>query len=201
VPQPRRQPRQARARDKVDRIVAAARAQLLAEGPDGFNTNRIAERAGVGIGSLYEYFPNKQAIVERLIEDLSASETDAILARFAELENTDAVVAIRAVIATVFELYRDNHGLYRMLWAMATHPREIGHRPGEREVKEHMRRRLAPLAGRLHIDDLDLTIFTVFHLVESLCEQFAAQGVERFGAERCTAEITAAALRYLGLPA
>lgn len=189
----RRRPRQARAKDKVDRILAAARALLAAEGAPAFNTNRLAAEAGVGVGSIYEYFPNKEAIVQRLIEDLSVEETDAILARFAELHDAPPGDAIRGVIATVFDLYRANTGLYRVLWALSDQPRTVGHRPGEQHIQREMHARLGPLVA----GDLDLTIFTVFHLVESLSEQFAAQ--DRWPADRCVDEITKAVLLYLGL--
>jgi AcrR family transcriptional regulator len=194
-PSRRRTPRQARSKDKVDRILAAARELLVAGGSAAFNTNKIAERAGVGIGSVYEYFPNKQAIVDSLVEQLSIGETDTMLAKFADVEQLDVAAAVRTLVATLFELYQRNYDLYRVLWSLAPNPREVGHRPGERMVMDEMRRRLEPLG----FADLDLTVFTMFHMVESLCGQFAAQGVDRFGAEACVAEISGAALRYLGV--
>lgn len=61
-------PRQQRGREKVNFILEAA-AQLLEKGGErGFNTNAIAERAGVSIGALYRYFPDKGAILQALAE-------------------------------------------------------------------------------------------------------------------------------------
>jgi AcrR family transcriptional regulator len=60
---PRKTPRQARARATVDAIVLAAAPILRSDGPEALNTNRIAEVAGVSIGSLYQYFPNKETRV------------------------------------------------------------------------------------------------------------------------------------------
>ena len=62
----RRTPRQTRALHFVDFILEAAAYILAEEGLEGFTTNRIAERAGVNIASLYQYFPNKSAILEEL---------------------------------------------------------------------------------------------------------------------------------------
>ena len=59
----RRTPRQARALDTIETIFEATARIVEREGPDALNTNRIAERAGIAIGSLYGYFPNKQAIL------------------------------------------------------------------------------------------------------------------------------------------
>lgn len=199
MPQRRRTPRQQRSKQKVARILDAAQQLLVSEGAAGFNTNALAKRAKVGVGSVYEYFPNKQAIVAALIERLSEAETDAMLERFAHTEQLPLADAVRVLVAALFELYRRNHAVYRQLWAMASAPRQVGHRPGERMVMEQMRRRLEPLADELGIGDLDLAVYTAFHLVESLCERFCDDGVERFGEARCIDEIANAALRYLGL--
>jgi AcrR family transcriptional regulator len=59
----RRTPRQTRAKDTVDVIIEATAQILQREGRSTLNTNRIAERAGISIGTLYQYFPNKQAIL------------------------------------------------------------------------------------------------------------------------------------------
>jgi AcrR family transcriptional regulator len=67
---PKKWPRQARSRATFDAIVEAA-ARLLAErGYTALTTNHIAEQAGVGIASLYEYFPDKDAVVARVADRL-----------------------------------------------------------------------------------------------------------------------------------
>src|SRR4051794_2622813 len=60
---PRRMPRQPRARLTRDAIIEAAAHLLATRGWDASTTNHIAERAGVSIGSLYKYFPNKPSIL------------------------------------------------------------------------------------------------------------------------------------------
>jgi AcrR family transcriptional regulator len=64
----RKSPRQARSTDTVETILAAAARVLERESLAGFNTNRVAEVAGVSVGSLYQYFPNKSALVAALID-------------------------------------------------------------------------------------------------------------------------------------
>src|SRR6185503_3042990 len=65
---PRKRPRQARSRETVSAILAATSRVLVKHGFDGLTTNAVAEAAGVSIGSLYQYFPNKEALVAGLIE-------------------------------------------------------------------------------------------------------------------------------------
>lgn len=68
---PRKRPAQARSGVLVEAILEAA-ARLLDGGPAGYTTNTIAERAGVSIGSLYQYFPSKDAITLALVERAAA---------------------------------------------------------------------------------------------------------------------------------
>ncbi|VWC02698.1 TetR family transcriptional regulator [Burkholderia latens] len=65
----RRQPRQARSAQLVDAVLEAAIQVLAAEGAQRFTMARVAERAGVSVGSLYQYFPNKAAVLFRLQHD------------------------------------------------------------------------------------------------------------------------------------
>jgi AcrR family transcriptional regulator len=79
---PRKQPSQARSTELVSAILTAAIRVLEREGAARFTTIRVAEMAGVSVGSLYQYFPNKQAILFRLQQDewrATAGMLDAIL--------------------------------------------------------------------------------------------------------------------------
>ncbi len=76
--EPRKQPSQARARRTVARILAATAALLDEAGIDHLTTNLVAERAGVNIGSLYKYFPNKYALLHCLALGLAERQTEAI---------------------------------------------------------------------------------------------------------------------------
>src|ERR1700739_4277994 len=65
----RKQPKQARSTELVAVILEAALQVLAEEGSHRFTTTRVAEKAGVSVGSLYQYFPNKAAILFRLQND------------------------------------------------------------------------------------------------------------------------------------
>src|SRR5688572_33297708 len=65
----RKQPQQARSTELVAAILEAATQVLAKEGATRFTTARVAEKAGVSVGSVYQYFPNKAAILFRLQSD------------------------------------------------------------------------------------------------------------------------------------
>jgi AcrR family transcriptional regulator len=74
----RRKPSQARSRRAVESIIEAAAQVLERRGYQGATTNRIAERAGVSVGTLYQYFNNKDEIFNALIERETTSFLEAI---------------------------------------------------------------------------------------------------------------------------
>ncbi len=76
----RRQPKQRRAQETVDVVLQGAVRVLGREGIDSVTTNRIAEAAGVSIGSLYQYFPDKHAIFDALHEQ-HAQRVQQVIAR------------------------------------------------------------------------------------------------------------------------
>lgn len=96
---PRKAPLQRRSAATVDAIVEAAARILETEGLDGYTTNAVAERAGVSIGSLYQYFPNRDALTAAVIE----RETAVLLeqARAAAQGETCAAVLERLIDAAV----------------------------------------------------------------------------------------------------
>lgn len=82
-PVPRKQPQQQRAAETVHAIVTAVERVLHAHGAGGLTTNRIAEVAGVSVGTLYQYFPNKQALVGALQERVLTQLLDTFRAGLA----------------------------------------------------------------------------------------------------------------------
>jgi AcrR family transcriptional regulator len=197
APARRRVPRQARSRERVGRILAAAQNLLVTEGPEALNTNRIAKEAGVAVGSVYEYFPDKHAIALALLDALSEQETTRIMASFAEMADAPLVDLVRTTVDLTFGMYRQHHTLYRSLWSMTSVLRQVGDRPSEQLIVDTVERRLAPFAAELGLTDLHLTSVMVFHLVEALTMRLVGDG--DFSADACVQEITRAVLGYLGV--
>jgi AcrR family transcriptional regulator len=96
--QPRKSPSQARSRETVKAILDAAARVLARDSLVGFNTNRVAETAGVSVGSLYQYFPSKDALCAALIERAHADLRAAIEAVVSESEGRPLEFAVRALV-------------------------------------------------------------------------------------------------------
>jgi AcrR family transcriptional regulator len=93
----RKQPKQARSNDLVAAILEAALQVLAREGAQRFTTIRVAEKAGVSVGSLYQYFPNKAAILFRLQSD-EWRATTALLRRILEDKRKPALERLRDLV-------------------------------------------------------------------------------------------------------
>ena len=93
----RKHPKQARSNDLVAAVLDAAVQVLTTEGAQRFTTARVAERAGVSVGSLYQYFPNKAAILFRLQTD-EWQRTSALLRSILEDQTTPPTARLRRLI-------------------------------------------------------------------------------------------------------
>jgi AcrR family transcriptional regulator len=78
VLEPRKSPVQARSAASVDAILEATLQVLLQVGKERLTTTRIAARAGVSVGTLYQYFPNKSALLQAVLKRHLNEVTDAI---------------------------------------------------------------------------------------------------------------------------
>ncbi|WP_085708342.1 MULTISPECIES: TetR family transcriptional regulator [unclassified Pseudomonas] len=93
----RKQPQQARSAELVSAILQAAIQVLAKEGAARFTTARVAEKAGVSVGSLYQYFPNKAAILFRLQSD-EWVQTTTMLQRILENQETPPLDRLRTLV-------------------------------------------------------------------------------------------------------
>ncbi|MYR63999.1 TetR family transcriptional regulator [Streptomyces sp. SID625] len=195
--QPRKQPRQVRAELTRQRILDAA-ARVFAEyGYAAGTTNRIAERARVSIGSLYQYYPNKDAIlVELLTRHLDAGMAAAPLDRDELLpESIEGIMRffVRAVIGN----HRHDPKLLRVMIEQGPRAPELLER-----VADHEQRRIAyvrALLGRhpqVRVADTDIAARLVVSTVEMVVHRVMA-GPGQVDAARFEDELVAMLTRYL----
>lgn len=113
---PRKRPRQARALATLDAIFEATLQVLVAEGPQRLTTTRVAHRAGVSVGTMYQYFPHKQALIhalnERYLETLAVEIERTCLNQ----QGTSVETMVEALIDTYWRLKMERPEVTRALY-------------------------------------------------------------------------------------
>ena len=123
---PRKIPRQARSAATVEVILDAAALLLVDEGYEQTTTNRIAERAGVSIGSLYQYFPNRESVVAAVGDRLKASITNPLWLGLAERHEQDLRSEITLGLRKSIASHASALTLFRILLEVTSRPPATG---------------------------------------------------------------------------
>lgn len=110
-----RAPRQARAKQKVELILEAAIRLLDKGGLDRLTTNAVAETAGVSIGTLYQYFPNKEAILDALADREMAALSERVLAALRDLSAVSPQDRIGRIVRAVTASYGERRRVHRLV--------------------------------------------------------------------------------------
>lgn len=112
---PRKKPSQGRSKATVEAIVQATARVLLKDGYEACTTNRVADEAGVSIGSVYQYFPNKESLVVAVMEGHLTQLQEALARRLGELGEADLPTAVREMVGAMLEVNRIQPRLHRVL--------------------------------------------------------------------------------------
>jgi AcrR family transcriptional regulator len=99
----RKSPKQERSKTLVEAILTASARVLSTVGFDKSTTNRIAEIAGISVGSLYQYFPNKEALVGALLERYVSNHVKVIETKISELNGMAEEEIVALLIRTVLD--------------------------------------------------------------------------------------------------
>jgi AcrR family transcriptional regulator len=127
---PLKEPKQARSRETFEAILGAAAQVFERKGYAGATTNRIAERAGVSIGSLYQYFPNKDAILVALAERhvrQGGEHLAPLVAAFAA-DPPPVREGLELLVGAMVELHADAPRLHRVLFEECPRPAALQER-------------------------------------------------------------------------
>ncbi|MGH8506308.1 MAG: TetR/AcrR family transcriptional regulator [Stenotrophobium sp.] len=158
----RKKPLQTRSRQMVDTLVEAT-AQTIAElGMADATTNRIAERAGVSIGSLYQYFDGKEALVDALLDRISAELAQLVDQRLNATMDQDVHAVTTDLLTAVFEFMQQDQSCYLELvrnWQQLRSPRTI--LALERHMLEACRQYMLRHQDELRVENLPAALFVV----------------------------------------
>jgi AcrR family transcriptional regulator len=108
-------PQQKRSREMVERILAAGRTVVLRDGYDAASTNRIAAEADISPGSLYQYFPNKDAVLSAIVGRYSDDVSERITAALADRFDETGPEMVRATLEALLDALEENSELLRIV--------------------------------------------------------------------------------------
>lgn len=166
----RKRPAQSRSRETVDAVLEAAARILARDGYDRTTTNHIAEKAGISIGSLYQYFPSKDAILVALVARHMEDVRAIVLAELAESAPGGFEEKLERLISALIELHLREPELHRILLEEVPHPAEL--RTRLEKTEDELVDAIA-VAGGARTEDARVAGWLVVHAIEALTHHFA----------------------------
>ncbi len=193
----RRRPRQRRARETVEAVLDAVVRVLKKDGVAGVTTNRIAAVAGVSIGSVYQYFPDKRAIFTALHDRHVDKISRVIESRLVEYASASLEDFVRALIEALVAAHADDPEFHELMTTTVPHGAEGAH------ALETRLRGTFKLAITSRVEDHPLTrgmsrmLFVLPHMVEALSHGAAYRRPQGLTLTAATDEAVHAVLTYL----
>jgi AcrR family transcriptional regulator len=193
----RRRPKQRRARQTVEAVLDAVVRLLKRDGSKAITTNRIAEVAGVSIGSVYQYFPDKRAIFTALHQRHVDQIDRMVQTKLVEHAASSIEELVRAMVEAMVEAHAIDPELYELLMT------EVPHRAdGTRDFSVRLHGAfLLAISSRAHElkkrRDLDKVVFVVTHMVEALSHGAVLRRPAGMSLKDAKEEVVRAILAYL----
>jgi len=199
APSARKRPQQPRAKETVRAILEATAQILDRESLEAATTTRIAEVAGVSIGSLYQYFSHRDAILDAL-QDREFERTMAVmLTVFAEGNLDQAPVeTISAALRGLAHLYAQSPGLHRVLAIEGLRVAKAERvQAFDRRVIELVRHFLTATRAPLRVGNVDAAAFIIFQSVRATMLAHLLEGPPGLDADGLVAELTGFLTAYV----
>ncbi|HKX39885.1 MAG TPA: TetR/AcrR family transcriptional regulator [Burkholderiaceae bacterium] len=196
--EPRKAPRQARSQATVDAILDATARILVERGHAATNTNLVAERAGVSVGSLYQYFPNKLALITALHARHAREMTIALEREFKPRAGENLHAALSRVIEAVMHAHQVDADLHRALeqcedLGLVDDAHDEAHAKMQKVVCELLTAHRAEITAA----NLDLAAFAMLHAVHALVHATMRERPAGVSVKGATREIVRLTYAYL----
>jgi AcrR family transcriptional regulator len=198
---PRKSASQERSRLTVDTILEATTRVLVKEGYDRASTNKVAAAAGVSIGSIYQYFPSKEALVAAVSERHSEEVLQLMRKALLKVAARPIKVAAREFVSVAIDAHRVNPRLHRVL---AEQVPRIGRLENVEAINQDVyaliRGYLDAHRDEIHVADLDVAAFVTVTAVEALTHAAVLRRPEILAEEKAEMfvnEVTDLVGRYL----
>jgi AcrR family transcriptional regulator len=201
VVHPRKKASQKRSRATVDALIEATARVLVREGFERASTNRIAAEAGASIGSLYQYFPTKEALVAAVIERHKNDMMEVLRRALVRVAGMPLEQGVRELVALMIDAHRVDPELHRVLVEQIPRIGRLAEVEGfDREVRALVRAYLEAHRAELRPLDLDLAAFVCVSSVETLAHEAVLHNPALLANRKVKAftdEVTLLVIRYL----
>ncbi|QHF03650.1 TetR family transcriptional regulator [Pseudomonas asturiensis] len=196
---PRKIPAQARSRATVDAIIQAATYILTKVGWEGLTTNAIAERAGVNIGSLYQFFPNKEAIIAELQRRHATDTRTDLLEVLRVLPDQPSLRdALRLIVEMLVAEHRIAPALHKAIHEEL--PRTVRHlEDGKDSLQQQFAQVLKPLMK--NVPDPELSIYLMSIAAHAIIHTVTADQPTLLEQPAFVSEVVTLMEHYLQRPA
>jgi AcrR family transcriptional regulator len=194
----RKTPNQDRAKATVEAILTATARVLVKDGYDGASTNRIAAAAGVSIGSLYQYFPSKEALVGTLLDRHLADMMQVFEETVARVAGAPLEVATCEIVKAMIHAHAIDPKLHKIFAEqLPRHGRLQRIGEIERYVADRLRVYLEIHRASIRPKNLDLAVFLLVQLVESAGHGAMLNPRNQFHPDELAREVSDVCLSYL----
>jgi AcrR family transcriptional regulator len=198
---PRKSASQERSRLTIEALLEATARILVKDGYDRASTNKIAALAGVSIGSLYQYFPSKEALVAAVIDRHMQEMLQVLRDALVKVAARPIEVAARELVSVMIEAHRVNPKLHRVLVEQTPRTGRLENIEAmEREAYALVRAYLEAHQDELDIVDPDVAAFVCVTAVEALTHAAVVRRPESLTVEKAEAlvdNVTRLVVRYL----
>lgn len=195
--QPRKSPAQARSARTVEDLLDATARVLVRDGWDKASTNRIAKAAGVSVGSLYQYFPNKEALVMALARRHAEQTLGTFASQAVEFADAPITVAVPAFVRAMLTAHRTDPELHL---ALVHQLLSVGLEPVDDMItaaKVMVHRFLERRRDELVVEDLESAAWMCVTVVDAVVHAAVLDGRRRLDDPAVERELSAMILRYL----
>ena len=176
---PRKSASQERSKLMIETLLDATARVLTQEGYDRASTNRIAAVAGVSIGSLYQYFPNKEALVAALVARHVREMMDLMKSAIAEMASHDLESSMRKLVRAMIDAHRVDPALHRVFDEQIPRMGELIEIEAiEREGFLLVRGYLDEHRDEIRVKDLDMATSICVTTVEALTHEVVTRHPE-----------------------
>jgi AcrR family transcriptional regulator len=198
VTKARKAPVQERSRETVEVILTATARVLVDVGYDHASTNKVAEIAGVSVGSLYRYFPSKEALVAALIERHVQSMLDVCESKLIEMATAPLDVAAHEIVRAILRAQSVNPKLHRILIQQVPRVGQLRNVDALQErfgvlVKAYLENRKKELRPK----NIDLAVFMLVRAVEAVAHAAVLEKPDLLIDGELADELAEMVLRYL----